>query len=67
MFAMIDREIGKESSRVAANFCERISERCDSCDVLVKLTISCGGIDRVWSSAAYRVAKSGRIALTDLA
>jgi hypothetical protein len=67
MFAMVGTEIGKESSRVTANFCGRISERRDSCDLLVKLTISCGGGDRAWSSAAYRAAKNHCIALTDLA
>jgi len=58
MSAMIDSESGKDSSRVTANFCRRISERCDSCDLLVKLTISCGGVDRAWSLVACRVAKT---------
>jgi hypothetical protein len=62
MFAMIDSEIGKESSRVTANFCGRISERCDSCDLLVKVTISCGGADRAWSSVAWQITKNHRIA-----
>ena len=54
---MVDTEIGKESSRFTANFCERISERNDSHDLLVKLTFSCSAVDLVWSSVAYQIAK----------
>jgi len=67
MFAMVGTEIGKESSRVTANFCERISERNDSYDLLVKLTFSCIAVDLVWSSTAQRIAKNHRAAEADLA
>jgi len=67
MSAMVDTEIGKESSRFTANFCERISERNDSHDLLVKLTFSCSAVDLVWSSVAYQIAKNHRAAEADLA
>jgi hypothetical protein len=37
-------KIDKESSRLAADFRERNFERRDSCDLLVKLTNSCGNV-----------------------